>query len=101
LREQILSAWNSGTGGVEINWLVADQLGTPQPGLGIEDTHYRSSNKFIAVSFNVLRMFKKTRLPTVLPFWHWSLRSYILTKLPLCLRGDCELLTSKEGHMLT
>ena len=30
LREQILSAWNSGTGGVDIEWLVADQLGTPR-----------------------------------------------------------------------
>jgi RHS repeat-associated protein len=30
LRDQILTAWNSGTGGVEINWLVADQLGTPR-----------------------------------------------------------------------
>jgi RHS repeat-associated protein len=30
LSDQILSAWNSGTGGVDINWLVADQLGTPR-----------------------------------------------------------------------
>ena len=30
LRNQILSAWNSGTGGVDIEWLVADQLGTPR-----------------------------------------------------------------------
>jgi RHS repeat-associated protein len=30
LRDQILSAWNSGTGGVDTNWLVADQLGTPR-----------------------------------------------------------------------
>jgi RHS repeat-associated protein len=30
LRNQILSAWNSGTGGVDIRWLVTDQLGTPR-----------------------------------------------------------------------
>ncbi len=30
LREQILSAWNSGTSGIDIEWLVADQLGTPR-----------------------------------------------------------------------
>jgi RHS repeat-associated protein len=30
LRDQILSAWNSGTSGADIQWLVADQLGTPR-----------------------------------------------------------------------
>src|SRR5205823_1294236 len=30
LRNQILSAWNSSTGGVDIRWLVSDQLGTPR-----------------------------------------------------------------------
>ena len=30
LRNQILSAWNSGTSGIDIEWLVADQLGTPR-----------------------------------------------------------------------
>jgi hypothetical protein len=31
LRNQIISAWNSGgSGGVDIRWLVADQLGTPR-----------------------------------------------------------------------
>jgi len=30
LRNQILSAWNTGTGGLDIEWLVADQLGTPR-----------------------------------------------------------------------
>jgi hypothetical protein len=29
LRDQIASAWNSGSG-VDIRWLVADQLGTPR-----------------------------------------------------------------------
>ncbi|MFY9619573.1 MAG: RHS repeat-associated core domain-containing protein [Pyrinomonadaceae bacterium] len=30
LRNQISSAWNNGTGGVDIRWLVTDQLGTPR-----------------------------------------------------------------------
>jgi hypothetical protein len=30
LRGQILSAWQSGGGGVDIRWLVADHLGTPR-----------------------------------------------------------------------
>src|SRR5436853_1353171 len=30
LRDQIRNAWNSGTGGVDLRWLVTDQLGTPR-----------------------------------------------------------------------
>jgi RHS repeat-associated protein len=30
LRDRILGAWQGGAGGVEVNWLVADQLGTPR-----------------------------------------------------------------------
>jgi RHS repeat-associated protein len=30
LRDRVLAAWNSGAGGVEIRWLVADHLGTPR-----------------------------------------------------------------------
>jgi RHS repeat-associated protein len=30
LRDQVLSAWNSSTGGVDVRWLVSDQLGTPR-----------------------------------------------------------------------
>ncbi len=30
LRNRVLSAWNTGTGGVDIRWLVSDQLGTPR-----------------------------------------------------------------------
>jgi RHS repeat-associated protein len=30
LRDRVLAAWNSGAGGVDIRWLVADQLGTPR-----------------------------------------------------------------------
>jgi RHS repeat-associated protein len=30
LRDRVLAAWNSSTGAVDINWLVADQLGTPR-----------------------------------------------------------------------
>ena len=30
LRDQIRGAWGSGAGGVEMRWLVADQLGTPR-----------------------------------------------------------------------
>ena len=30
LRNRVLSAWNSSTGGVDIRWLVTDQLGTPR-----------------------------------------------------------------------
>src|SRR5205807_907739 len=30
LRDQIRNAWNSGTGGVDLRWLMTDQLGTPR-----------------------------------------------------------------------
>jgi RHS repeat-associated protein len=30
LRDRVLAAWNSGAGGVDIRWLVTDQLGTPR-----------------------------------------------------------------------
>jgi RHS repeat-associated protein len=30
LRDRVLNAWQGGTGGVDIRWLVADQLGTPR-----------------------------------------------------------------------
>jgi len=30
LRNRVLAAWNSGTGGVDVRWLIADQLGTPR-----------------------------------------------------------------------
>ena len=30
LRNQILSAWNSGAGAADVRWLVSDQLGTPR-----------------------------------------------------------------------
>jgi len=30
LRGQVLAAWNSGTSGTDIRWLIADQLGTPR-----------------------------------------------------------------------
>jgi RHS repeat-associated protein len=30
LRDRVLTAWQSGTGAVELRWLVADQLGTPR-----------------------------------------------------------------------
>jgi len=30
LRDQVRSAWNNSTGGVDIRWLVSDQLGTPR-----------------------------------------------------------------------
>ena len=30
LRDRVLAAWGSGSGGVDIRWLVADQLGTPR-----------------------------------------------------------------------
>lgn len=30
LRNQVLSAWNNGGSGVDLRWLVADQLGTPR-----------------------------------------------------------------------
>jgi RHS repeat-associated protein len=30
LRNRVLGAWNSSTGGTDIRWLVADQLGTPR-----------------------------------------------------------------------
>ena len=30
LRDRILAAWQSGSGGVDIRWLVTDQLGTPR-----------------------------------------------------------------------
>jgi RHS repeat-associated protein len=30
LRDRVLAAWISGTGGTDIQWLVADQLGTPR-----------------------------------------------------------------------
>ncbi len=30
LREQITSAWNTGASGVDLRWLVSDQLGTPR-----------------------------------------------------------------------
>ncbi len=30
LRQQVLDAWNSGSGGLAIRWLVTDQLGTPR-----------------------------------------------------------------------
>jgi RHS repeat-associated protein len=30
LRDRVLSAWNSGTSGVDISWLVTDHLGTPR-----------------------------------------------------------------------
>jgi hypothetical protein len=30
LRDRVLDAWQTGSGGVDIRWLVADQLGTPR-----------------------------------------------------------------------
>jgi RHS repeat-associated protein len=30
LRKRVLDAWNSGTSGTDVRWLVADQLGTPR-----------------------------------------------------------------------
>ena len=30
LRNRVLDAWNSGTSGIDIRWLVTDQLGTPR-----------------------------------------------------------------------
>jgi len=30
LRDRVLGAWNSGSGGVDVRWLIADQLGTPR-----------------------------------------------------------------------
>ena len=30
LRDRVLAAWNTSTGGTDIQWLVADQLGTPR-----------------------------------------------------------------------
>lgn len=30
LRDQVLSAWNNSTGGVDVRWLVSDQLGSPR-----------------------------------------------------------------------
>ena len=38
LRNQILSAWNGGSGSVDIQWLVADQLGTPRMIIGKNGT---------------------------------------------------------------
>jgi len=30
LRDRVLNAWQSGSGGFEVNWIVADQIGTPR-----------------------------------------------------------------------
>lgn len=30
LRNRVLAAWNSGSGGIDVRWLVTDQLGTPR-----------------------------------------------------------------------